>query len=34
MPNEDDVTTAGGEALGGRLEETLGRLWASYTRSG
>jgi hypothetical protein len=25
--NEDDVTTAGGEALGKRLEEVLGRLW-------
>ena len=25
--NEDDVTTAGGEALGRRLEEALGRLW-------
>ena len=25
--NEDDVTTARGEALGKRLEEVLGRLW-------
>jgi hypothetical protein len=25
--NEDDVTTPGGEALGSRLEEALGRLW-------
>ncbi|MFQ5612601.1 MAG: hypothetical protein ACE5H9_10765 [Anaerolineae bacterium] len=25
--NEDDVTTQAGEALGARLEETLGRLW-------
>ena len=25
--NEDDVTTGRGEALGNRLEETLGRLW-------
>jgi hypothetical protein len=25
--NEDDVTTAGGEALGRRVEEVLGRLW-------
>ncbi len=25
--NEDDVTTARGQALGQRLEETLGRLW-------
>ncbi len=25
--NEDDVTTGRGEALGRRLEETLGRLW-------
>lgn len=28
--NEDDVTTGRGEALGRRLEETLGRLWALY----
>jgi hypothetical protein len=28
--NEDDVTTGRGEALGGRLEETLGRLWEIY----
>jgi hypothetical protein len=32
MPNEDDVTTARGEALGARLEETLGRLWDLYTK--
>lgn len=29
--NEDDVTTARGEALGERLEETLNRLWRRYT---
>jgi hypothetical protein len=29
--NEDDVTTARGEALGERLEETLGRLWSLYS---
>jgi hypothetical protein len=28
--NEDDVTTGRGEALGNRLEETLGRLWQLY----
>ena len=28
--NEDDVTTGRGEALGTRLEETLGRLWSLY----
>lgn len=28
FPNEDDVTTTRGEALGNRLEETLGRLWS------
>lgn len=28
MANEDDVTTGRGEALGRRLEETLGRLWS------
>jgi hypothetical protein len=28
--NEDDITTSGGEALGERLEETLGRLWRLY----
>jgi len=27
LENEDDVTTRGGEALGRRLEEALGRLW-------
>lgn len=27
MPNEDDVTTRGGEILGSRLEESVGRLW-------
>jgi len=31
--NEDDVTTARDEALGKRLEETLGRLWRLYRRS-
>jgi hypothetical protein len=25
--NEDDVTTRGGEALLGRLEQALGKLW-------
>ncbi len=30
--NEDDVTTGRGEALGNRLEEALGRLWALYRR--
>ncbi|MCC6146282.1 MAG: hypothetical protein IT308_01810 [Anaerolineaceae bacterium] len=29
--NEDDVTTPGGEPLGVRLEETLGRLWGLYS---
>jgi len=29
--NEDDVTTERGEALGQRLEETLGRLWEIYS---
>lgn len=28
--NEDDVTSERGEALGERLEETLGRLWELY----
>ncbi len=28
--NEDDVTTGRGQALGIRLEETLGRLWELY----
>jgi hypothetical protein len=32
MPNHDDVTTARGEELGARLEETLSRLWAAYTK--
>jgi hypothetical protein len=27
MPNEDDVTTQGGEVLGKRLEESLDQLW-------
>jgi hypothetical protein len=31
--NEDDVTTERGEALGERLEETLGRLWKLYSGS-
>ena len=30
MPNEDDVTTGRGDALGDRLEETLGRLWEGH----
>jgi hypothetical protein len=29
--NEDDVTTERGDALGERLEETLGRLWEIYS---
>jgi hypothetical protein len=33
MPNEDDVTTGRGEALGARLEEVLGRLWRLYSAS-
>jgi hypothetical protein len=28
--NQDDVTTTQGNALGKRLEESLGRLWALY----
>ena len=28
--NEDDVTTPGGEPLGRRLEESLGKLWTKY----
>jgi hypothetical protein len=32
--NEDDVTTGRGEALGQRLEETLGRLWELYGANG
>lgn len=31
FPNEDDVTTPGGEPLGLRLEERLGRLWQLYS---
>jgi hypothetical protein len=31
--NEDDVTTEPGEALGLRLEETLGRLWSLHQAS-
>jgi hypothetical protein len=31
--NEDDVTTERGQALGHRLEETLGRLWQLYRAS-
>ncbi len=31
--NEDDVTTPGGDALGRRLEDTLGELWMLYNRS-
>jgi hypothetical protein len=30
--NEDDVTTARGQALSERLEETLGRLWDLYNQ--
>jgi hypothetical protein len=30
--NEDDLTTQGGEALGERLEQTLGRLFGLYSR--
>jgi len=30
--NEDDVTSEGGETLGNRLEETLGRLWKLYLK--
>ena len=32
FPNADDVTTTGGEALGVRLEERLGKLWKIYRR--
>jgi hypothetical protein len=32
MANEDDVTTARGEVLGVRLEQTLGLLWDLYTK--
>jgi hypothetical protein len=32
MPNEDDVTTARGEALGTRLEGVLARLWDLYAK--
>ena len=31
--NEDDVTTARGEALGDRLEQVLGHLWSVYIKS-
>lgn len=31
--NEDDVTTGRGEALGKRLEESLGRLWGIHQKS-
>ena len=30
FPNEDDVTTERGPALGERLEDTLARLWRGY----
>jgi len=30
FPNEDDVTTPRGPALGDRLQDTLGRLWDLY----
>ncbi len=32
MPNEDDVTTGRGEALGTRLEASCARLWDLYTK--
>ena len=31
FPNEDDVTSDRGTALGARLQETLARLWALYS---
>ena len=31
FPNEDDVTTERGSALGQRLADTLARLWRVYT---
>ncbi len=31
LENEDDVTTGRGEALGRRLEDTLGRLWELWS---
>ncbi len=31
LPNEDDVTTLGGELLGNRLEESLAALWGNYS---
>jgi hypothetical protein len=33
FPNDDDVTTPQGDALGRRLEEKLGQLWTLYTAS-
>ena len=33
FPNEDDVTTGRGDALGVRLEECLGDLWSLYRNS-
>jgi hypothetical protein len=30
LENQDDLTTAGGEPLGRRLEEVLGRVWRAY----
>ncbi len=32
FPNEDDVTTGRGEALGQRLEEVLGEVWETYSK--
>jgi hypothetical protein len=32
FPNDDDVTTEGGEVLGNRLEERLSVLWKRYNR--
>lgn len=32
LENEDDVTTAGGELLGRRLEQTLSVLWERYSK--
>lgn len=34
FPNEDDVTTERGPALGERLEQVLGRLWEVYQMTG
>jgi hypothetical protein len=32
FPNQDDITTGRGDALGARLEEYLGKLWENYKR--